>query len=188
MIAGEKIFLRPISEDDLQQILKWNLDQELNRYVDNNRPSTLQECQAWYRSAKSDRYSQAFGISFYDGAGIIGEVELINITWRNRHAELRIRIGEKDLWNQGLGTETVRVFLGYIFHQLKLERVYLRVYSSNRRAIRCYQKSGFKFEGRLSRSEHMPESDDSILLMRILRDEYLRKEKKWRKEYGEQVG
>ena len=188
MIEGEKIYLQSFSEEDLPRILAWNLDQELNHYVDNALPATLEECQIWYRSMKSDRYSQSFGVFTHANASLIGEIELINITWRNRHGELRVRIGEKLYWNQGLGTESVRLFLGYIFHQLKLERVYLRVYSSNKRAIHCYLKSGFKFEGKLTKSVHMPADSDSILLMRILRDEYLQKEKQWCKEYDINAG
>ncbi|MBO8126413.1 MAG: GNAT family N-acetyltransferase [Firmicutes bacterium] len=187
MIEGERVYLAELREEDLPKILSWNLDEELNQYIDSDLPTSPEECRKWYQALQSDRYAQSFGIYLYETNELIGEIELINITWRNGHAELRIRIGEKQYWNQGLGTEAVRIFLGYVYHQLKLERVYLRVYETNKRAIRCYRKAGFKFEGKLTKSRHVPRDQGSIILMRILRKEYLRKEKQWRRELGAQV-
>ncbi|NLY55584.1 MAG: GNAT family N-acetyltransferase [Firmicutes bacterium] len=188
MIEGERVYLRPLTEDDLPKVLAWNLDQELSEYLDSELPVTPAECQQWFAQLKSDRYAQVFGIVLYHNHLLIGDVELINITWRNGHAELRIRIGEKDYWDQGLGTETLRLLLGYAFHQLKLERIYLRVYATNRRAIQCYRKAGFSFEGKLKRSRHLPDGHDTIILMHILREEFLELEKAWRKELSRQVG
>ena len=42
-----------------------------------------------------------FGIIFENQ--LIGDIELDHIAWRSGDAELRIRIGRKDLWNRGLG-------------------------------------------------------------------------------------
>ena len=98
---------------------------------------------------------------------VIGDIELDHIAWRSGDAELRIRIGRKDLWNQGLGTDAVETILGYAFQRLNLNRIYLRVYAHNKRAIRCYTKSGFRKEGRLNTRF------GKILLMRITVSEYL---------------
>jgi len=35
------------------------------------------------------------------------------------------------------------------FNELNLNRIYLRVYETNLRGIRSYEKAGFKLEGRL---------------------------------------
>jgi RimJ/RimL family protein N-acetyltransferase len=57
---------------------------------------------------------------------------------------------------------------------MSLSRVYLRVFSSNLRAVRCYEKAGFRKEGRLKRRSQSGQLEE-ILLMRILREEYLRR-------------
>jgi len=87
---------------------------------------------------------------------------------------MRIRIGAKSLWDQGLGTEAVTVLLFHAFRNMNLSRVYLRVYDDNHRAIRCYQKVGFKKEGRLLRSNNNQPFRE-IILMRILKNEFVRR-------------
>ena len=44
----------------------------------------------------------------------------------------------------------METMLKYAFLRLNLRRVYLRAYAHNRRALRCYSKSGFCKEGKLA--------------------------------------
>ena len=74
----------------------------------------------------------------------IGDLELDHISWRRSEAELRIRIGEKEYWNKGYGTDAVRALLDLARNNLGLRHIYLRVYRFNHRAIRCYEKCGFR--------------------------------------------
>ncbi len=67
--------------------------------------------------------------------------------------------------------------INYSFSKMALQRVYLRVYASNQRAIRCYEKAGFRKEGRLKRRSQSG-SLEEIFLMRILRNEYLMQHEK----------
>ena len=48
-----------------------------------------------------------------------------------------------------MGTETTSLMLSHAFERLALHRVGLTVFSYNMRAIRAYEKAGFKVEGRL---------------------------------------
>jgi RimJ/RimL family protein N-acetyltransferase len=141
-------------------------------------PESLEECEEWYRKAKSDRYHQIMAIVTREGQ-LIGDIELNHITWRNGHAEMRIRIGEKDCWNQGFGTDAVRTLMRYVFEEMRLNRLYLRVYHFNARAISCYKKCGFRKEGVLKRSAADPADWKEIVLMRILREEYFHRRERW---------
>ena len=53
-------------------------------------------------------------------------------------------IGNKDFWDRGYGTEAVRLLLRFGFLTLNLNNIRLTVHSFNERAIRCYEKCGFK--------------------------------------------
>ncbi len=118
----------------------------------------------------SDRHSQHYAISTHSHL-LIGHIELDHIAWRSGDAELRIRIGEKAYWDQGFGTDAVRTLVRHAFSALGLTRVYLRVFAANRRAIRCYEKVGFRKEGRLRRPG--PDGGEvTLFLMRILRSEF----------------
>lgn len=172
MWQGDLAALRALERGDFPSLVRWSTDPELRSLVDSGIPETMEECEEWYRTARSDRYHQIMAITTKDGT-LIGDIELNHITWRNGHAEMRIRIGEKEFWNRGFGTDAVLTLMEYVFTHLRLNRLYLRVYSHNQRAIACYQKCGFRKEGILRRDGDQGEWKE-IILMRVLREEYER--------------
>lgn len=169
---GEKVKLRPIEPVDFPQIVAWTNDLEVSQFIEGEYPDTLEACPGWLAASQSDRHNQRFAVVDRSGA-LIGDVELDHITWRSGDAELRIRIGERELWDQGYGTDAVLALLTHAFGRMRLSRVYLRVFRQNRRAIRCYEKCGFKKEGRIVRPG-LGESSVEVILMRILREEFTR--------------
>jgi RimJ/RimL family protein N-acetyltransferase len=54
-------------------------------------------------------------------------------------------IADKDYLNKGYGTEIVKKFSNYVFEQFKAKILLIDPAATNKRAIRCYEKSGFKF-------------------------------------------
>jgi aminoglycoside 6'-N-acetyltransferase len=63
--------------------------------------------------------------------------------WADRWA-LDIVIGEPQLWNRGLGTRAVTALLRYLFVEKGAAEVVLSPVADNTRAIRCYEKAGFR--------------------------------------------
>ncbi len=149
-LTGKRIRLRPLSVNDLEALACWNRDEELQKFVDCNLPTTHHQLKRWYQANVPDRRYQVFAIETVNGR-LIGDLELDHICWSRREAELRIRIGEKDCWNQGLGTEAIQLVFNYILAGKKFNRIYLRVYRFNKRAISCYLKNGFRQVGILRR-------------------------------------
>ena len=103
---------------------------------------------------------------------LIGNCSVFNIEWTNRSAELGIVIGEKSVWNQGYGTETMKLLLQHGFETLNLNRIYLRVYSTNPRAIRSYEKAGFVLEGTLREAVYRHGNYANVHIMSVLRSEW----------------
>lgn len=169
-LVGTKIRLRPFAFDDLSQMALWNKDEELQTYVDCDLPGNRDELEIWYRNNIPDRYYRIFAIETLKGQ-LIGDLELDHICWIRREAELRIRIGEKGYWGQGIGAEALRLILEYIFTVRRFHRIYLRVYHFNERAIRCYSKLGFRPVGRLHRNT---DNWKDIILMELSSREYRR--------------
>lgn len=101
----------------------------------------------------------------------IGEVQLDHIAWRSGEAELKIAISEDKFHNQGYGTDSILTILELAFGKMNLKRIYLRVHATNAQALACYDKAGFKKEGRLRRLT--PEGErEEIFLMAINRDRF----------------
>jgi aminoglycoside 6'-N-acetyltransferase len=53
-------------------------------------------------------------------------------------------IGAPELWNQGIGTQVVSLMRDYLFETLRADVLTLDPETWNTRAIRCYEKCGFR--------------------------------------------
>lgn len=171
-IYGERTVLRPFSPEDTAHVLAWSLDPEIHRLVEGDYPRSPLDVHAWTREVQTNRQKKYY-IILDRGREPIGDVELDHISWRSGEAELRIRIGEKRLWNRGYGTDSIRALLSHAFSRLNLRRIYLRVLADNRRAIGCYRKCGFKPEGMLMRNGR-DGSAQKILLMSVAKADFAR--------------
>ena len=73
---------------------------------------------------------------------------------------------------KGYGEDAMRILMRLAFEKLRLNRLSLRVFDFNHRAIACYEKCGFKREGVL-REDHFAEGRfHDVIVMAILRSEY----------------
>jgi len=103
---------------------------------------------------------------------LIGSCGFFNLDSRNRSSEFGIMIGDKSCWNQGYGTEAVRLLVQHGFNTLNLNRIYLRVLENNPRAIRAYEKAGFTHEGRQRQAEFREGKYVDMLVMSMLKEEF----------------
>lgn len=171
-IAGEELFLRPLTQKDLPLIVKWSHDQEISLLTDGGYPESMEEAAGWFLELISNRQARAMMICLSDGTPI-GNLELAEISWRTGEAEVRIRIGEREFWDRGWGAEALNLLFEIAFSRMRLQSLYLRVYSFNHRAIRCYSKVGFRLRGRVSYGAQGQEERE-LLLMTIQKKQFLR--------------
>ncbi|GGB59397.1 acetyltransferase [Lentibacillus populi] len=108
----------------------------------------------------------------------IGIISLINIDYKNRNAECIIDIGEKEYWGKGYGSEGLKLLLNYVFYEMNLHRVSLKVFSFNDRAIHLYTKMGFKQEGNSRQSLFREGEWYDIIHMGLLQNEYFDQQKR----------
>ena len=104
---------------------------------------------------------------------LIGEIGLEVENWPGREAFVGLGIGETDYWGKGYGIDVMNVILRYAFTELNLNRVTLTVFEYNPRAIRSYEKAGFRHEGRLRDLLNREGRRWDELFMGILREEWL---------------
>ncbi|MBI4769217.1 MAG: GNAT family N-acetyltransferase, partial [Chloroflexi bacterium] len=102
----------------------------------------------------------------------IGSCGLHRIQWRERSAELGISIGDRSYWGRGYGTDTVRTLVNHGFGTLNLNRIFLRVFAHNARAIRAYEKAGFQQEGRLREDHYFGGEYVDTLILSVLQSEW----------------
>ena len=163
-------------EDWAKAVACWERDTEYHRLSDSDpaRPWSEKKHKEWIEKRMSTEREDFFPFSIRTLAEdrLIGEIT-IWVNWVESNGWVGIIIGERDCWGKGYGTDAMHLLLAYAFTELNLFRVTLGVFAYNPRAIRSYEKAGFKPEG-VMRGEVFREGrrDDGIY-MGILRDEWL---------------
>ena len=171
MIIGQKTRLRAIERSDIPTFLRWFNDPEVRQYLSMYLPLSEAQEERWFERQLEDDSSHVFAIETADGVHI-GNVGLHDIDWKNRRALCGIVIGEKEYWNRGYGSDALRTLLRFAFEELNLHRVFLHVFDFNERAIRCYEKVGFRHEGRLRQARFTEGRYVDELVMAVLREEW----------------
>lgn len=170
MLHGRITRLRRIEREDIPTFVRWFGDPDVREFLLLNRPISMAEEEQWFARQLQSRDSEVFAIETTDGVHI-GNTGLHDINWLHRNAEMGIVIGEKQYWGKGYGSDAARVLLRFAFDEMNLHRVQLTVYEDNVRAIRAYEKCGFRQEGRLRDAIFRKGRYYDMLLMSILSDE-----------------
>lgn len=91
------------------------------------------------------------------------------------HADLwmGIGIGDREDWSKGYGTDAMKLCLQFAFRELGAHRVTLALYEYNPRALRVYEKAGFRIEGRTRHDVQKEGRYYDSIWMGILREEWL---------------
>jgi aminoglycoside 6'-N-acetyltransferase len=76
-------------------------------------------------------------------------------------------IGEPDYWNKGIGSKLMKKMIQYLFEIKKADVIFIDPLTSNKRAIKCYEKSGFKAVGVIEKREIFEGEYKDNLIMSI---------------------
>ncbi|MGI8999436.1 MAG: GNAT family N-acetyltransferase [Candidatus Limnocylindria bacterium] len=175
IIQGERVFLRPFELDDAELYHRWRSDAMVATPA--GLPTPLSRAAVVKRIAQltddqgKDGYT--FLICLLDTERPIGEALLFELDRVHGSAELGIFIGEVDQWSKGYGTDAVNALVDFGFRSLRLERIWLNVWTENERARRAYAKAGFVHEGTLRHDRYEGGRFTDGHIMSILRDEWL---------------
>ncbi|MGB4722593.1 MAG: GNAT family protein, partial [Defluviitoga tunisiensis] len=80
---------------------------------------------------------------------------------------------DKEYLSKGYGTEAMELLLDYGFNALNLQNIMLEVFDYNKRAIKAYEKVGFKVIGKRRQAKFFNNKRYDIIFMDILKDEFL---------------
>jgi RimJ/RimL family protein N-acetyltransferase len=110
---------------------------------------SLEMRQEFYdKNARMRADSIEFAVLLLSTGQLVGFGGLFDIS-RAMTATLFVGIGDRDHWGQGHGTEATRLICEYGFFFRSLHSIKVEVNGYNRRAIRVYERLGFKLVGRL---------------------------------------
>ena len=172
------IYLREICQNDLNTINKWRNNSELIASLESPfRYINFETDKNWFENYMHNRTNNVRCIicSGDNHDDIIGSIGLLNIDPINKKADFYLMIGDKKNQGKGIGHQATMQIIQHAFLNLNLNRVQLTVLENNERAIKLYEKVGFKKEGIQRQSVYKNGKYIDLILMSILKDEFVNK-------------
>ena len=166
------IRLTAIAEEDLPELYRWISDADLVHYNSPFRLVHERDHHEWFERTRRDPCRVLFAIRPYRRRRLVGLLQLFDIDPVHRSAELSIRIGAEQDRSRGAGRAAVDLALQHAWRELNLRRVWLRVFSTNQRAIAAYRRAGFHDEGRLREAAYIDGTWADVMLMGCLRSQH----------------
>ena len=145
MITGQKTIIRGIKKEDANDIYEWVNIEENRKFTGTQYPVSEYEHEKWFNTVTTLDNVKVFLVLDKTNGKKLGTIGLKHFDFTNRNVELFINLGISG----GYGSDAVVTMSEYCFRHLNYHKVYLYVYESNKRAIRCYEKAGFTIEGKL---------------------------------------
>lgn len=152
---------------DSAALFEWINNAETVRFNAPYRPVALGSHEAWFAGLNCDNFRAFFAIR--NGQDLIGSLQLVDIHPVHQTAELIVRIGSHEQRGKGFGTEALKLAVAFAFADLNLQRVWLRVFANNARAIAAYRKAGFTEEGIMRRAAWINGAWVDEVVMAVLR-------------------
>ena len=170
-LIGKNIYLAPRTLEDAEKFAKWFNDFKTTDYIGMSaKIMTLEKEKEYIANHMDDEAS--LNIVTLDKDKLIGTVGLEHIDHVNMTATLGIFIGDEKEREKGYGTEAINLILDYGFNYLNLNNIKLDLMSFNERALKCYQKCGFKEYGRRRKCKFINGKYYDSIEMDILAEEF----------------
>lgn len=183
MVRGEHVFLRPAERSDIPLFVRWLNDLETTRSLSLRAPLSLPLEERWFDDmlARQGNDAYHFVICLLADERPIGTAGLFAIDELNGNAGFGIVIGEAEFRGRGHGTDALAAMCDFGFGELRLERIWLDVFTDNAPAKRSYEKAGFTVEGVLRHDQYRSGRFRDVYRMALLRGEWqvLARPKSW---------
>ncbi len=172
-LIGSKVTLRPGVETDIYLLFKWYNDTELNKLAGwSDSKATADKLR--YNMSRSFGYDPMNLMIDNEEGTPIGTIQLYDFNEQDKSCKLGIRIGDSNYWGKGYGEDAVNTLLQYAFMKIDIYRVTLKVYEYNERAVKCYLKCGFQYEGRTRKSAFIDGKFYDEIIMGALKSDLIK--------------
>jgi RimJ/RimL family protein N-acetyltransferase len=174
LFTGRLVRLAAPRPDDHEAFARWSEDDAYLRVMDNDpaRPVSAEAHAARETPFLNAPNSFMFRVRTLEDDVLIGVVALGPVEWMHQCAMLGIAIGDPAYWGKGYGSDAIGLMLKYAFHELNLYRVWLTTIAYNTRAVRAFEKAGFKPEGAWRDMIHRDGRRFDVLHFGMLRHEW----------------
>ncbi|NHM33851.1 GNAT family N-acetyltransferase [Neobacillus terrae] len=172
-MEGERIILRPVSLDDVDDMYEYTSDDETTRYIYDQHTDVNQTKKMianYYMKEPMGMYA----IVLKESNKMIGTIEFRIHEWNNS-GELGFTLN-RHFWGKGYMTEAGKLILELAFHKLGLDRVFAGHDVRNGVSGKVLSRLGMTYEGTLRRDQMVKGVLTDTAHYSILKEEYLNSE------------
>jgi|LSQX01.2.fsa_nt_gb diamine N-acetyltransferase len=171
MLQEKEIKLFPISEKDTEFVIMLRNKINISDNFFTNPPLYDFEHVAWLKNIdKNDIYL----IIEYNNKKI-GLINISKVDYLNEKAEFGIVIDE-NYQGKGIAYKSSKLLINYVFDNLKINKIYLNVFSDNENAIKLYKKLGFEQEAFLREEIFKNGKFKNVIRMALFKSKWINNE------------
>ena len=150
ILQGKKVSLRPMTVEEIPTFYQWAAQSEATPFwygeLQGDKVPTYEEfLKDWkrcYFNSSEPEKGRSFVILVGDRA--IGQINHNEIKRGDNSVELDIIIAEDRDKNKGYGSDALQILSRHLFQEMNIQKCWIEVITKNPRAIRAYQKAGFR--------------------------------------------
>ena len=174
--ANKEILIRDFAESDLPLMFKWlTNDTVLEYYEGRDVRFTMETLSALYLEEIPDGFRVIFEylgipVGYGQAYRLIGEM-FDEYDYPDKGQTVFAMdqfIGEPEYWNRGIGTSFLKLMADYLKEQKSADRILLDPHKNNFRAIRAYEKAGFRIIRSLPEHELFEGRKEDCWLMELV--------------------
>jgi RimJ/RimL family protein N-acetyltransferase len=151
-LHGEQVVLRPMTENDWDILATWNSDSEVLYFSEGGDVESydLEEVQGMYRGVSQNAF--CFIIEFNGqpiGKCWLQRMNIERLLEKYPGKDCRridLLIGEKRLWGQGLGTDTIRTLTRFGLEEERADMIFGLVGDYNLRSVGAFKRAGYEVD------------------------------------------
>ncbi len=169
VMEGERIFLRPISIDDAEDIYEYTSDEKTTHFL-YDQHEDLDQTKRMIANYFLKEPIGKYAMVLKENNKMIGAMEFRVHEW-NKSGELGYTMNSK-YWGNGYATEAGKLILGLAFNVLELERVFAGCDTRNVASGKVLIRLGMKLEGIHRRDQMVKGQLVDSEYYSILKEEY----------------
>jgi len=134
---------------------------------------SIEKADEWFEDIQKKQGEEQYYLGIFTKEDeLVGDIQVTNIDWKNRTAELGVGISKIEDRGKGYGSDASRTILKFGFEHLDLNRVSARTFEFNKPAIKLLEKNGFELEGREKEAAFISGDRYDRLIYGLLRSKF----------------
>ncbi len=175
-LEGDRLLLRKLRIDDLQDIYEYGSDGEVSKYVLWNQYKSIEDAKSFIKSVLNNYEkgnNNIWAIENKENNKMIGTIDFIGFNEKHKRSDLGYVLN-KEYWNNGLMTEAISLVIQHAFEVLGLNKVSASAIDFNIGSYKAMEKVGMLKEG-ITRQHFLVDNIFyDIVNYSILRSDYLK--------------